>query len=250
MKTTKNKLMKKWLLYVAMICVGVVTSKAQVITVPNFSFENDVRAEGVFTQATPTGWNSSFGAATELYTVNATDAYFTGSTGGNVPAPGQGLNVFLYNSYGTGASGMILQSASSLATTVANTTYTLTVAVGWGASNPYPGIYKIQLVDFSSPGTVFATTTLDANPAPTFNPSGPSGGFQDMTASFTDLVGGSQLAIRLIGENNAPAIALGQGWMDNVRLVATIPEPSINSLIFSGILILLLAKKRNIKALV
>jgi hypothetical protein len=237
MKKTVSIVVKSMAVYALALLVTSTIATAQVIVVPNFSFESDVTADQSTTPLT-SGWTSTSGVS--VY--NPQNAQFSGTTfvnvgtPGNFTAPADGLNDISFTRFSVGTDGIL--SASSLVTTTLGGTYDATVAVARRADYFQAGIYTISLVDFTSPSTIFASSTIHSNALAA------GGVFQDLTVSFTDSIGGRQLAILI--QNTADLGGTTQGHIDNVRLFATVPEPATYVLLALGLGVLLIARKRQV----
>lgn len=97
------------------------TVYAGAITVPNHSFEANAGGDGGFV-ASADDWviTGSFDAAGSY---NPVDAQFTGTTGGNIPSPGEGTDIHLSNLTRSGVAGSafsVFTSAASLASVTEN----------------------------------------------------------------------------------------------------------------------------------
>ncbi|MEX2605940.1 MAG: PEP-CTERM sorting domain-containing protein [Kiritimatiellia bacterium] len=200
---------------------------ASSITVPNFSFEANAGADGNFVAAAD-DWIITGENFTAAGSYNPTDNEFTGTTGGNIPSPGEGTDIHLSNLTRSGVDGSaftVFTSENSLASVIENYVYTLTVAGGNRKTDVEPDQYTIELlVDGSSA----ASTVLDGRTIP-------ADSFQNITTSFTASAGqaGGDLTIRLTHSTYAGS-SFSSGHFDNVRLDAVlIPEPS--SLVLMGI---------------
>jgi hypothetical protein len=131
-------------------------------------------------------------------------------------------------------------------TTVANTIYTLTVAIGdaQGTNVLDPAVSTIQLL---IDGTPFASAALgNGNLIP-------EGGFFDVTVQFFAFAGGQDLDIRLAHAKTSDPIDRTV-YFDNVRLDATslapapgasVPEPSALAIMaVGGLGLVALARRR------
>ncbi len=216
-------------------CTCAVSAHAQTtnITVPNFSFEDGTTNNGAFPYGGLPNNYTFVGAGSfadpGAQGVNASNFPNQNTPGGGTGAP-DGTNVLFINTMG--ASTGTITTAASLTTIAADTSYELTIAVG----NPEGS------GDFDQPGT--AVISLLANgaviPSATLSIAGettiPDGSFEDFSvtldaATAATLVGDDLTAsIETIGNGNNV-----QGDFDNVRLTATVPEPSAwAAMIFGG----------------
>ncbi len=207
MKTT-NRLICSGGSPLALVCMlaaafllGPQKAGAVPVAIVNASFEANVLADGAaisdiigWSHSTTDGWG----------TFNPRNAQYAGTTGspGTLPAPADGVNVAYMN--GTGS---IYQTLT--ATLAANTTYTLTGALGWRLDfgNGAPAYAQLEAAN----GDVLATYTI---PEPT------QGTFGAWTLTFTD-VGtdlGQNIVIRL---GSLRPDFLGQANFDNIALDAS-----------------------------
>ena len=174
------------------------------ITIPDFSFENTILADGAATGAPNVGTNWHATGNGGVFLVNPLDADFPGSTGGNLPAPADGMNAVYM---GLVSPGYVWQD---LGLGQSNTIYTLTVAVGQTLTNG-SGMGRIALVDGVNPfiGTILATAPVDSSLVT-------PGTFSDFTLVFTTGQHAPQnLCIVMFGDSGTQLV-----W-DNVRLNAT-----------------------------
>jgi hypothetical protein len=181
------------------------------VTVNNFSFEQDVTG-GANTFA-PSGW-------TGFYNGERTD--FIGSqltTSGQYSAPpltspGDG-NQFMYINNDGGGGGVTDGVFQDMGALLANTTYTLTVAIGSRADwSPGPnGQGTISLLNgIDQTGTLLASTTSSV--------ASQTGTFTDYTAIFTTsgaVTGDLIVDLSVVGTPGS----FTQGNFDNVRLTKT-----------------------------
>jgi len=186
------------------------------IFVPNFSFQQPVMNPGG--NAAPiTDWTTT-GSGGGVYFPNGADGL-----GNPLPAPALGSQYAYLEAPGNGAQTAIT-TTNPVATVAADTTYTLTAAIGHrNKGDRRPDDYLIELlvngVPMASNQLSNAYATMPANT------------FQDLSASFTSpssggTVGGA-LTIRLTHSSDDGTFR--QGAFDNVRLAAettaVIPEP-------------------------
>ena len=204
------------------------------VTVNNFSFEQDVT--GGSTVTPPTGWTAFYDGQPGNFI--GSQAAAGGQYPGSPPltSPGDG-NQFMYinNGGGVGVTDGVYQNVGTL---LADTTYTLTVAIGsrsdWGGGNGQGTISLLNGIDQT--GTVLASTTSDVAPQ--------TGTFTDFTATFTT---GASVSGDLIIDLAVPGTAaFAQGDFDNVLLDATpVPEPATCGLLGGGLLLSLIARRRK-----
>lgn len=232
-------------LLVAALTLGVAatlpTAKAFSITVTNFSFESQVLAPGNFLVATPTGWttfNQGGGGNFDVGLQNPGAGLF--SVNNPMAAPAEGNNFAWVNKFnGTnGFAGGIYQNVGAL---LPDTTYTLTVAIGYRNDAPpnsqptwSPGILSLWN------GTDHTGTLLGS----TSGLPGAPNSWQDFTVSFT--TGASVSGDLTIGLSvlNAQSI---QASFDNVRLDAVaVPEPETYGIVMTAMLggLVLLRRRR------
>lgn len=187
------------------------TSAASSVTVPDFSFEKTVLADGANGGALNVGTNWSaagvIGAINGgVYLLNSTDATFDGSSGDAtpLPAPADGLNALFMSL--VSSKGYAWQNIGALQ---ADTKYTLTVAVGQSLTGD-TGVGKIALINGTDPlGTLLTATNVDSSTLT-------AGSFADSSVVLTTghNVSGP-LTILLQGDSGTQLI------FDNVRLDAT-----------------------------
>ena len=186
----------------------------------NPSFEANVAASGSSATFVPTGW-AAFNQASPG-DIGSQDAGGVDYTVHNPLAPTADSNQFCYiNMFNSGVTGGIYQDVGALA---ANTTYTLTVAIGSRADRiNSPGI--ISLINgFNNTGTVLASggglpATQDT--------------WQDYTVTFTtgaSVSGDLTVALSIAGGSTI------QGNFDNVRLTkgAAVQVPTLGAPKTSG----------------
>jgi hypothetical protein len=238
---TLKKSFVKGAITAALLFIGVLTADADSISIPNASFELSGPAQTSTDPKIAPGW---------VFTVQGGSAYGIGTISSNFSSPGTstGSNYAFINNDYPNVSDSITTSAS-LGEITADTTYTLTVAVG----NPNgTGLYEETGnfgIGLTANGSVFA---LD----PIAGGSIANGTFQDFSYSFTTPVdasyAGQDLGILLA---SAPETDNAfQPSFDNVRLDATdlsaAPEPKAWALFMlgAGALYWLLRRKRTMAA--
>jgi hypothetical protein len=206
---------------------GVVSSTAEVIsstnivTVGNFSFEQDVAGgpgqdlNNVHSDWTAFGLNNG-DIGSQWVNANSTD--FTDP----LTAPGSGNQYCFMNLFNQSPRGGIYQDVGPLQ---ANTVYTLTVAIGYRADFVGQGLGSPGIISLvrgtDNTGKVMATGGgLPSSP-----------GWQDYTVSFTNGSAVGDLTIMLSADGNSTTI---QSDFDNVRLTkapftGTLPAPVLNN---------------------
>jgi hypothetical protein len=195
---------------------AVVISSTNIVTVNNFSFEQDVT--GGATTTPPTGWTGFYnGQRTDFIGSQATaSAQYPGTP--PLTSPGDG-NQFMYIN-NDGNVGLVTNGVyQDVGALLANTTYTLTVAIGsrfdWSPGPNGQGTISL-LNGIDQTGTLLASTTssVGAN----------LGTFTDFMATFT--TGGSVSGDLIVDLSvvGTPSV-FTQGNFDNVRLTQTSVAP-------------------------
>ena len=185
---------------------------AQVITVPNFSFELNVQPADRSASPGATGW-LSIGTT---YTDNPPVDAFTGAGGFGIPTGGDGPQ--------SGYLGDIasFQSADSLDAVSSATTYSLTVAIGDRADfGSEPGTLRIGFLI----NDAFVPAGDTSFPAANYSPEGT---FRDFTFQYTTLPADAGKTLKVYLAQTNP----GNVNFDNVRV--NIPEPSTALLLLPG----------------
>ncbi len=210
--------MKRFFLASALAIVALlITSSSRAVTINNAGFEDPAVGDGNFTSVVPPGFTGVVGGIVGVF--DPVNSFFTGTTGNPVPAPGEGNQVaFFFASDGQGPSSL---SQTTSAVIAADTTYSLSVAVGQAEASlgrPFAG-YDIALM---SGATVLASNLNLITPAPDT--------FSTVSISYTpgpsDPSIGSLLSIRLSSTASGPGGGvITETFMDNVQLTA-VPEPS------------------------
>jgi hypothetical protein len=217
---------RKHLMVAAIACASLGLSlsvaDATPISVPNYSFELPSLSDGGFDLAVPEWTLLDFGGV-----FNSEDAQFPGSTGGDLPAPADGEQLAFL---GTGSTfgTFSLTTAAPLTSILADSTYTLTVALGSRLDLPVNPT-DVVFVQFLANEVVLAEGGLVFNPEATMIPPGT---FVDFTTSL--ITGPSS---PLIGQDLKVRIGLlgdSQLMIDNVRL-DVVPEPSTAALFIGGL---------------
>ncbi len=222
--------------------------RGEAITVPNFSFESAAQADGqgyaeYWTEG-PTsdipGWTAN-GTSAIVGLQNYQNAQFPGSSGaGSLPGTADGLQAgFIYLG---GLGGGNFQSDAVLTTILANTKYTLTLALG--ARPDYPAGENQVSFNFFANGLGIAGTQIDIDSELV-----PVGTFADYMTSFTTGESGPLIGQSLtifVGFGVAPGGAADVTMqVDNVRLDATaVPEPATATLLLSSAGLLLFRRRR------
>lgn len=215
------------ILGLALGLAGAAAAGAASVTIANYSFESPVRADntnvvsgagtGVFNS-----WNYAVtaGASFEDFGIeNPPAAAYTGASGTGTPSGAEGSNVAFLNQNNTGLTASIFQDVGLLA---ANTTYTLTIAIGQRLDR-VNGSLQIGLLNGASGATnIWSSGTLLNS---TTGVSSVAGSFQDFQVVFTtgDSVSGNLYVGALYTADGKV-----QASFDNVRLdaMSAIPEPS------------------------
>lgn len=209
---------------------GSVAANAASVTINNYSFETPtgIADNANMTSGAGTGvfnsWNYvvTNGASFEDFGIeNPRVNAYTGATGTGTPSGADGVNVAFLNQDNNGLTSSIFQDVGLLE---ANTTYTLTVAIGQRLDR-VNGSLQIGLLNGASGATnIWSTGTLLNS---TTGVSSVAGSFQDFQVVFTtgSSVSGNLYVGAIYTETGANLI---QASFDNVRLDATsaIPEPS------------------------
>jgi hypothetical protein len=194
---------------------AVLISSPNIVTVNNFSFEQDVT--GNATTTSPTGWTAFYGGEPNNFIGSQAAANGQYPASPPLASPGEG-NQFMYinNDGNGGVTDGVYQDVGAL---LANTTYTLTVAIGSRADwTPGPnGQGTISLLNgMDETGTSLASTTS--------NVGSQTGTFTDFTATFTtpgSVSGDLIVDLSVVG---TPSV-FTQGNFDNVRLTQTSVAP-------------------------
>lgn len=207
---------------------GSVAANAASVTINNNSFESPTPADNAnVTSGAGTGvfnsWNYAVtnGASFEDFGIeNPAAAAYTGASGTGTPSGADGSNVAFLNQNNSGLTASIFQDVGLLA---ANTTYTLTIAIGQRLDR-VNGSLQIGLLNGASGSTnIWSTGTLLNS---TTGVSSVAGTFQDFQVVFTT---GSSVSNDLYVGALYTADGKIQASFDNFRLDATasaVPEPS------------------------
>jgi len=221
-------------------------TEAAPVSLPNSSFEDPDLADGTranalnFDTMTVPGWASGFagppvsGGGVE----DPLDAQFAGATGNASPLPGTAEGPQAIFLQGTLASNSQSYSTTLPATILeADTTYTLTVAIG----NPLDSEPGDVLLEFLVNGSPTAETVIPAGTLP-------DGTFTDhqlvLVLAPGDPLDGGELDLRVRQEQTANI--LQTVYFDDVRLEDTaVPEPVAAALLAVGIGVLAGAARRR-----
>ena len=205
----KPKSLKTLLAVIAGASVLGGTAQAEPVAVSNHSFENPALSSGGTAYVPLPGWNAFGGGYQQIYNQLSSDGFYMQNGDGTLAGPGDGYQYFSVNGGAAGGPGGIDQDVGQL---LPNTTYTLTVAVGWRNGIPN-GISNIKLVNGTdNTGTTLASTNVDITTLT-------QGNFTDVTLVYTTgpAVAGD-LTIVLQSTTGV------QANFDNVRLDAQIPS--------------------------
>ena len=211
------------------------------IVVPNFSFESLVYGDGGYDFVVPSWIGTSSGSGSNYGIYNPLDDDFAGSSGGgSVPSPAIGEQAAFMHLDPSGT--VSLTTATAFTSILADTSYTLTVALG--SRNLLPG---------SSTGMVtlslLANGVLIPGASITITPDSvtiPLGTFADFSTSFT-----TDSSTLLIGQDLTASVTysattVSQVLLDNVRVDAfTVPEPSTTLVGVISVLGLVVRRIRN-----
>jgi hypothetical protein len=202
------------------------------ISVPNHSFELPPLSDGGFDLAVPEWTQLDFGGV-----FNSENLQFAGSTGGNLPAPAHGPQL-AFLGYGSVYGAFNLTTAAPLTSILANSTYTLTVALGSRLDLP-ANPTDVALLQFLANDVVLAEGGLILN---TDASTIPPGTFADFTTSLITGPSGP-----LIGQDLKVRIAYQgdrQLMIDNVRM-DVVPEPSTAALFIGGVALAAALRRRK-----
>jgi hypothetical protein len=224
-------------------------ASATSVTINNFSFETPViGSDNSFVLASGAsfnswGYNKTTGSGFQDFGIeNPGAGEYTNAAGAGTPLGAQGTNVaFLNQSIGGGIAN-IFQDIGAIQ---ANTTYTLTVAIGQRLDR-VNGSATIALFNTASgsglsgnPFTDISSTMLSS----TIGVSSVAGSFQDFTVTFTTgsvVSGDLTIGAQYVGDGKI------QASVDNFRLDATaVPEPGTTAVAMCALLGVLLVVRRR-----
>ena len=182
-------------------------ASASLVSVNNASFESPAVGDGSWSNGADDWLGSSFGIQ------DWTDSDYTGSTGNTQDIPGADGNQGIWINSG----GYCYQDVGALA---ANTTYTLTVAVGNRASKSYDtSLIQLAFYQDSYGGTLLGSSGSLGGTA--------SAGGNHVDVAYQFVTGASVSGNLVIALEQTGA---SQANVDNVRLEA-IPEPATLGLV-------------------
>ncbi len=200
---------------------------ADVIFVPNSSFEQDVQQSDPYGAGYgATGWDAN----NQAYTANPPGTLFIGAALNGIPVGGDGPQSAALGSFSS------FRSAVPLANIVSGQTYTLTIAIGDSMDGGEPGTLRLGFLinDSFVPGgdITFAADTYS-----------PEGTFTDFTLQYTALPADSGNTLKIfLGQ----VIHGGSVYLDNIRLTTSpVPEPATPLLVLSSLSIALLVRTRR-----
>ena len=210
MLSQKNSLHIVRLTIVAVVALGF-AQIAHAVPVTNFSFEVPALPDNDFTFPGVSGWTTP---GNQWGTWNP-GGFYTGDPGSGTPSGGHGSQISFSNFLQTGT------MSQSPTTILANTTYSLTTAVGIYNNDTGSGITIELRATSPSVGPILATTTIP-------DTSLPNGSLSDFAISFNSASFGSEVGNPLFIVYTHTAG--GNMSIDNVRLDAVtaeaVPEPS------------------------
>jgi hypothetical protein len=183
-------------------------SRAQLITITDFSFENPALADGSLSSFSVPVWIITPGPAGAAGAFDPFAAEFPGAGGQGVPVGGDGAQALIM-------AGTITVNSSNLLTIVVGTTYALTIAVGDAIPLDAQNLTLGFLAGWSQVGLAAAIPVESHSP---------DGAFRDFTTQYTvtPADAGKQLPVLLLSSGG------GEPAVDNVRL-NNVPEPSAYS---------------------
>jgi hypothetical protein len=213
-------------------------ARATSVTLANPSFETPtIASDGSFVTApsasgTFNGWGflettNGGNSFLDFGIENPSAAEYNGAANGGTPSGADGTDVAFLNNNNTGGITEIYQDAGILA---ANTTYTLTIAVGQRLDRTNGSVLMALIDAASGSGDPFGTGTILNS---TTGVSSVAGTFQDFITTFTtgnSVSGDLYIGAKYVGNGTV------QASLDNVRLTAVVPEPSsVVMVMLSGI---------------
>lgn len=237
-----------------MLALALVSSgDAALIVINNHSFETPALASDGNLVETPVGTNGTTGTGVlhgwnyvvqynssfESFGIeNQGSGAYTGAAGSGTPSGADGVNNVYLNNDNSGLFTGIFQNVGAL---LANTQYTLTIAIGqrldrtngsleFGLYNATTGATNIWAT-----GTALNTDTKVSTTA---------GSFQDFVVTFT--TGATVSNDLYVAARHTETANFIQASLDNVRLDATaVPEPGSFALLLGGIGMLPLFRRRR-----
>jgi hypothetical protein len=236
-----------WLCSFLPLIAGTGVASADMITVPNFSFESP-ETSGVYAvtgtaQGAPT--NGGTNAVPDWTFVNNE---WAGTYDGFVDAGSRTAFINVNN-----GSGNATITSAPVTTILADTNYILTVAVGnppgTGAPFADPGTAVLNLLaNTTLAPTVFSIVATNSALHPISTANIPDGTYKDfnvdLTAAQATALAGDQLEIQMATTDGSSGQF--QITFDNVRLDAVAPEPSTYAMLFGGVgLLVLVARFRG-----
>jgi hypothetical protein len=218
------------------LAVTAITTDAASVPINNYSFETPVVAsDGGFVVAPGAsggnyngwGWVKTVGSGFQDYGIeNQGSGAYTGAAGAGTPLGADGINNVFLNQSIVGGIANIFQDVGLLQ---ANTTYTLTLAIGQRLDR-VNGSVTFGLINAAAGNLDPWATGLSL--ATTTGISAVAGSFQDFTVMFTT---GSSVSDHLFIGAQYVGDGTIQGALDNFRLdAAPVPEPSMLALAALG----------------
>jgi hypothetical protein len=256
--------MKKYFLpSIAVLTTFALTAvaRADSITVPNFSFESPAIPSGSTTVSSTADMSTTNTGIITGWTVDTSRAngeqfgVVTASSALNSAGTSDGSQLGFLDAFYNGPDALTLSTSTS-ATIQANTTYTLTFALG-APVNPPQGlgtagqdVAPTDTISLLANGTAFSSTLVQ-------DTSVPEGTVADFSTTFTtgttDSIIGQQLGISLFAIKDSYPVVGDPGFeetvFDNVRLteVSAVPEPATWALMLGGVAFLVLLTQRNLR---
>lgn len=206
---------------------AVISAQGASVLINNHSFETPAQANDGNFVATGSGtgvfnsWNyvvQNGGSFEDFGIENQGGGAYTGAAGGGTPSGADGINTVFLNQDNSGLFAGIFQNVGTL---LANTEYTMTIAIGQRLDRTN-GSVEFGLYNATTGATDIWATGTALNTAT--NVSTTAGSFQDFSVTFTTgaIVSNDLYVAARYTETGANLI---QASLDNVRLDA-VPEPS------------------------